>query len=172
MFLLYKMYKMLTMVIRLITVTMFLSLPSVLTHSDTVYTSSLSSLTSPSKCQMKLICVITQAGDNQLQTSQFMQGISVLTMSSLPGAVELQQAVRIGQDNLNNKREKTDAKQIQTNKKQKCTNACSRGGALNLGQADMGCLTMLCINCFSVIESTGKGSKCCLHTLATVCVGG
>ena len=29
----------------------------------------------------------------------------------------------------------------------------------------MGCLTMLCIICFSVIKSTGKCSKCRLHML-------
>lgn len=70
--------------------------------SNTRYQNSLSALISPTLCQLKLICAISQSEDYQIKNSNFMRGISVLssyrgnlTVSSMVG-----KAIRTGETGL------------------------------------------------------------------------
>ena len=66
--------------------------------SDNIYQKSLSALITPSLCQLKLICVISQSGNLLLINSHFMQGISVLASyrGNRTVALMLEQAIGNG----------------------------------------------------------------------------
>jgi hypothetical protein len=68
--------------------------------SDNIYKKSLSALITPSLCQLKLICVISQSENPQLKSSHFMQGISVLASyrGNRTAALMLEQAIRTGKN--------------------------------------------------------------------------
>jgi len=67
--------------------------------SDSIYLKSISSLISPSLCQLKLICAISKSGNSHLKNSTFMHGISVLASYRGEHSVSqlLEQAVRTGE---------------------------------------------------------------------------
>ena len=61
--------------------TLLLSLACISNGSvqDQIYQNSLTAIFSPSLCQLKLICAITQSPSYELRTSPFMKGISALS---------------------------------------------------------------------------------------------
>ena len=66
--------------------------------TDNIYQKSLSALITPSLCQLKLICVISQSGNLLLINFHFMQGISVLASyrGNRTVALMLEQAIGNG----------------------------------------------------------------------------
>ena len=66
--------------------------------SDQMFHNSLTALSSPSQCHLKLICAILQSGDRQLTNSHFMQGISTLSdyKGNHPLAPGLKVAIKAG----------------------------------------------------------------------------
>ena len=68
--------------------------------SDSIYLNSISSLISPSLCQLKLICAISKSGNSHLKNSTFMHGISLLASYRGEHSVSqlLEQAVRTGEE--------------------------------------------------------------------------
>lgn len=68
-------------------------------QDDPKVQSSLQALLTPSLCQLKLICAISQGKDRRLKGSEFMRGISALASyrGNLTGPVMLEQAIQTGE---------------------------------------------------------------------------
>jgi len=69
-------------------------------EDDRRYQNSLESLLTPTLCQLKLICAISQSKDNVLKSSDFMRGISVLAgyKGNITVPLMLERAIKTGED--------------------------------------------------------------------------
>ena len=70
-------------------------------EDDRRYQNSLESLLTPTLCQLKLICAISQSKDNVLKSSDFMRGISVLAgyKGNITVPLMLERAIKTGENN-------------------------------------------------------------------------
>jgi len=68
-------------------------------EDETRYKNSLESLLTPTMCQLKLICAISQSKDNSLKSSNFMRGISVLAgyKGNITVPLLLERAIKTGE---------------------------------------------------------------------------
>jgi len=82
-------------------VTLLLIVPSFckLEDEDDKYQNSLEALLSPTMCQLKLICAISQSKDHSLKNSDFMRGISVLAgyKRNITVPLLLERAITVGE---------------------------------------------------------------------------
>jgi len=71
-----------------------------LEEDETRYQNSLESLLTPTMCQLKLICAISQSKDDSLKSSNFMRGISVLAgyKGNITIPLLLERAIKTGEE--------------------------------------------------------------------------